>query len=90
MFTSETDIANSALAEIGARRITSLSDDSDSVRVCKEQFNNIRDSLLESHPWNFAIKRLQLGKLATSPEFGFDNQFQLPSDCLRVLGTTGS
>lgn len=46
-----------------------------------------RDALLRSHPWNFAIKRAELASSVTTPEFEYDYQFALPSDCLKVLRT---
>jgi hypothetical protein len=82
---SETDIANSALAKLGADRIVSLNDDTREARLLKEQFGKVRDDLLRSHPWNFAIERTSLAALTSEPEFGFTYEFQLPSDCLRVL-----
>lgn len=90
MATSDTEICNSALIKLGARRITSLDDDSKEGRLCKEQYPKKRDELLAAHPWNFAIKQVELAKFATDPltGFGFSAQFQLPSDCLRVWKTS--
>lgn len=50
-------------------------------------FERLRDAVLRAHPWNFAIKRIELAELTTTPIFGFASQFQLPADCLRVLRT---
>lgn len=50
-------------------------------------YERLRDAVLRSHPWNFAIKRAELAELTSDPIFGFVNQFQLPADCLRVLRT---
>lgn len=88
MTATETSISNSALIKIGSKRITSIDDDLKEARVCKEQLPKIRDEVLASHPWNCAIRRAQLGLLAESPiqvNDSYTNQFQLPSDCLRVL-----
>lgn len=85
MATSDTSIVNSALAKLGAKQILSLDDDTREARLMKEQLPKIRDMLLRSHPWNFAIERAELAASSTSPEFGFDYKFQLPADCLRVL-----
>lgn len=85
MATSPVEICNSALARLGTDRITSLDDDSARARAMNEQYDNTRKSLLRGHPWNFAKKRIQLAQLVDSPLFGWDNYYQLPSDCLRVL-----
>ena len=36
------------------------------------------------HIWNFAIKRVILAEMATSPAWGYSNQYQLPSDYIRI------
>ncbi len=82
---SEVAICNSALIKIGAGRINSLDDSAKGAVLCKEQYSKIRDELLESHPWNFAIKRVSLAQLVTGPTYGYTYQYQLPTDCLRVL-----
>lgn len=87
MAASETEIANSALSKLGTKRILSLNEDTREARLLKEQFAKIRDDLLRSHPWNFAIARANLAAITTAPAFGFEKAFQLPTDCLRVLET---
>lgn len=85
MSLTETDICNSALAKVGAERITSLSDENERARLCKEQYPKVRDALLASHPWNFAIERKALAVSPDEPVYGFTYKFQLPADCFRVL-----
>lgn len=87
MSATETSIANSALSKLGSARIISLNDDTREALLLKEQYPKIRDELLRSHPWNFAIKRVLLAPLTTTPAFGFSKMFQVPVDCLRVLTT---
>lgn len=83
--TSEVGICNSALNKIGAKYIASLSEGSANANACNEQYAKVRDALLRSHNWNFAMKRVQLAQLSTTPAFGFDYEYQLPSDWLRVV-----
>lgn len=87
MASTETSIANSALSKIGAERIISLEDGNERARICKEQLPKIRQALIQSHPWNFAIERVSLGEDLVPPEFGFSHRFLLPNECLRVLET---
>lgn len=82
---SNVEIANRALQNLGAKRITSLTDDSVQARAVNACFDTLRQSELRKHPWNFAIQRIQLAKSSISPTFVKDNSFPLPSDCLRVL-----
>jgi hypothetical protein len=63
----------------------SLDDDAKSARVLKAIWNDVRDEVLRDHPWNFAVKRASCARLAAAPAFEWDYQYQLPSDCLRVL-----
>jgi hypothetical protein len=78
-------ICNSALIKIGGERIAALSDDTLEGQLCNEQYDKLRDEVLRAHPWNFAIRRVSLAKTATVPAFEFENEYQLPSDVLRVL-----
>jgi len=82
---SVVSICNSALIKIGADRISSLTEDSKEAQLCNEQYEKLRDEVLRAHPWNFAIKRAELGKLADAPLFEYSNQFFLPNDCVKVL-----
>jgi hypothetical protein len=82
---SEVSICNSALDKLGAARITDLTDNSRNARACSSAYERSRDALLRKHRWNFSIARAQLAADATDPEFGYDFQYTLPVDCLRVL-----
>ncbi len=85
MAESAVQICNNALIKLGANTITSLSDDTKPARLCNKIYTVLRDDLLRSHPWNFAIGRSSLAQLVDAPAFGFSFQYQLPSDSLRVL-----
>lgn len=87
MSTSIIEICNSALFKLGAERISSLTENRKEAQLCAAQYNLIRKKLLRSHPWNFAIARATLGQDADTPIFDYAAQYQLPSDCLRVIRT---
>lgn len=78
-------VCNSALTRLGAKAITSLDDQTPEARACKLRYEDCRDVVLRSHPWNCSIKRVILAPLTQTPEFDFSYKFQLPSDCIRVL-----
>lgn len=84
---SVTSICNSALVKIGAARIVSLDDPSEGARLCKEQYTKLKESLLQAHPWNFAVRRQALNLSPDVPAFGYSKQFIVPDDCLRILET---
>lgn len=90
MTVTETSIANSALVKVGAKRIINIDDGSPAANLCKEQLPKLADSVLRAHPWNCATKRIALGQLTTTPAFGYEYEFKLPTaggegHCLRVL-----
>lgn len=88
---SETGICNRALQMVGANRITSLAElNSKSARECSVAYEPLRDALLRGHPWNFAVTRAQLAEDVSTPAFGFDHQYTLPTDALRVLPNNDS
>lgn len=83
--TSKVSICNTALINLGADTIISLTEDTKQARDCNVVYDVIRQDLLRGHPWNFAIKRQQLAATVADPVFEFNNQFNLPSDSLRIL-----
>lgn len=84
---SVVDICNSALNQIGASNIISLTEDSKAGRICNQRYEYVRDSVFRAHPWNCLITRRTLSPDSTAPMFEFDNAFTLPTDpyCLRVI-----
>ena len=83
--TTETSISNSALIKIGADRINSLTETNRRAQLCNEQYSKVRDEVLRSHPWNFAITRAEFTQLSSTPAFGYTYEYSIPSDCLRIL-----
>lgn len=59
--------------------------------MANSRFTDILDHLLTLHPWNFAIARKVLSRMADDPTYGWTYQFQLPVDpyCLHVLSVDG-
>ena len=84
---TEVSICSNALRRLGDDPITSLTDDTERARLCNAFYADARDACLRSHPWNFAITRASLTQLSSTPSYGFDYQYALPTDpyCLRVL-----
>ena len=83
-----TTICNFALARIGEARITDIDTGTDAVsRACLLHFAITRDSVLRSHPWNFATQPVLLEWTDgdDTPAFDWDYQVELPADFLRVV-----
>jgi len=81
---SEVGICNRALQKLGAKRITSLTQDAVNARACNTCYSELRDAEMSAHEWSFAVDRVQLAADATAPAFGRTNAYQLPSDYLRL------
>lgn len=86
MATSDVQICSNALLLLGAQSINSFDDDSDRALLVSNLWANSRDAVLRAHPWNCAVKRIALAPLSEAPAFDYAYQFNLPADCLRVLG----
>ena len=80
-----TGLCNSALAKIGAARITSLEEDSKNANLCANLYPRCRDDLLRAHSWNFATMRVKLAKISAEPAFGHAAAFALPADWIRSI-----
>ena len=82
----QVDIANDALQKLGVNEIASFDDNNEAARFFKQRYEDLRDTVLQMHPWNFALRRTSLALLATTPEFEYDYEHQLPTDpyCLKV------
>ena len=85
MATSVVQIVNNALVKIGANAILTLTEDSEATRAANLIYEQIRDTCIRDHVWNFAVNRIELAQNSTAPAFEFSYQYNLPSDCLRVL-----
>lgn len=86
---SETHICNIALTRLGHKTISDIDTDASTAGdLCRIHYPMSRDTLLRSHPWNFAIKRAALSvESSAAPNHEYAYAFPLPTDCLRVLRT---
>ena len=82
---SKVSICNMALRRVGEQTISALDDGSKNANICNDFFEDVLQQVLRAHPWNFALARTELALSATAPAYGWDNQYLLPADCLRVL-----
>jgi hypothetical protein len=79
-------ICNIALDHLKQKQITSITPPTTTPEtICARHYDQTRRAVLESHPWNFAIKRVQLTPLASAPAFGYSYAYALPPDFIRLL-----
>lgn len=81
---NETTICNGALALLSEGPITSLQQANEQARLCNTHYPVARRMALQLHGWKFATTRTLLNRLTTTPAFGFDYQYQLPTGCLGI------
>ncbi len=82
---TDVSLCSKALLKIGAQTITSFEDGTAESEVSANLYPLVRDSLLSSYPWSFAIAQKRLGRLDLTPVADFKYAFQLPSDFLRII-----
>lgn len=84
---SVVSICNRALTQLGANLITSLDDNSTEAKVMDAAFNDALDAMLREARPLCATFRAALAQSSTSPVYGWDYAYQLPTEpyCLAVM-----
>lgn len=88
MAQSSTSICNQALARLGAKRINSYEDATDTkpeALYCRLFYEQTAKALLRAHLWWFAKHRVQLSKDTSDPAFQWTYAYTLPNDFLRPI-----
>lgn len=86
MTTSAVEICNMALDYLGTGGIVALDEQyNDNAKLCNRWYDITRKSLLKDLNASFAIKRRTLSVLSSTPIYGRSYEYQLPSDCLKLL-----
>ena len=83
--TTAVQIASNALLMLGQHPISAFTENNEQGRIASNLWPTVRDFTLRQHPWNCAIKRVQLSPLVDAPVWEFSLAYQLPGDWLRTL-----
>lgn len=84
-----TQLCNLSLSRIGARRLASYeSDTSTEATSCRLHYDLARDGLLRRHQWDFAKDSKTLTKLPAGVSPKYPAAWQLPEDCVRIIGAS--
>lgn len=78
-------LCSKALLKIGASTITSFEEGTAEAEVAANLYPYIRDGLLSSYPWSFAVAQVRLARLETAPLADYNYSYLLPSDFLRIV-----
>lgn len=78
-------LCSKALLKIGASTITSFEEGTAEAEVAANLYPYIRDGLLSSYPWSFAVVQVRLARLETAPLADYNYSYLLPGDFLRIV-----
>jgi hypothetical protein len=91
MALTKTDICNMALSKIGDER-SQIADFDTATGKIKDQlvlhYEQTLKEVIRSHSWNCCKARVKLVASGSDPLFGFEYEFDLPTDCIRPLYLT--
>lgn len=82
---STIDLINNSLILLGCNTITDLTEGSEESTASNLIFDNIRQSCLRLHPWNFALLDIELPMVTDGSDVKHKYRFNLPADCLRIV-----
>jgi hypothetical protein len=86
MASSTVSIANRALQKLGAKRISSLTQDHPNARSMNAAFEQVRNAELRRYVWSFAIKRASIAADATDETIlNTWKRYSLPNDFIRLI-----
>lgn len=87
---NEVAIANLALDRLGQPHVSNISPGNTSTEIILAgQFGEVRQSLLRKHIFPFAVKRVNISRVADAPAMDFPDAYQLPADFVRLLSVMG-
>jgi hypothetical protein len=83
---SKLSLYNGALREIGARKLSSLTENRESRRVLDSIWDaDALETCLAAGQWNFAMRGIQIDySPSVEPDFGYRRAFDKPADLVRV------
>lgn len=82
---SKVQLCNMALSGISGKTITSLTDGTEEARLCNTFFDVVARWVMAEGPWSSCIESSTLARTSSTPGFEFLYEYQLPTDCLRIL-----
>lgn len=82
---TNTDIANRALSRLSQTQIDDIAATTVVPTIVRTHFVPLRQEMLRSHPWNFAIRREPLARTVNAPRFGPLYEFLLPPNYLMTV-----
>lgn len=85
MSLSDVEICSNALVKIGANPIGSFDEDSNEAEVAGRLYPTVRDALLSTHNWSFALSHAALVEAPQPPATDFTYAFTFPADYIKAV-----
>lgn len=80
MALTDIGICNRALTRLGASTISSFSEATSIAAICNQVYPSLVESELSLTPWRFAMKKVELNRLTSTPTNEWRYAYQLPTD----------
>jgi len=77
---SQLKLIQQAEVLLGVSPQQELDDDTDIATTAITLYEQVRDTVLTHHPWDFSMKRAQLSRSTTDPAFGWKYAYVIPDD----------
>lgn len=85
MSVTKVELVNMGLRLMGVERINDLTDNNKRAQVMTDLYEIGLRAVLCDADWSFARKRTSISSLVSTPAFGWNYQFNRPSDCLNIV-----
>jgi hypothetical protein len=85
MPSSQIEIVNGALVELGETILSGLPQNTLASDVALQVYDQVYQDLLGKAPWRFAVKKETLSQDIATPPNEWTYQYSLPAQCMRVL-----
>ena len=87
MAAGDTDIriCSDALLMLGGKAISSFNEGTSASNTCDRLYPGVKFSTLQSYPWSFSFKKVQLAQTVNTPVNQYRYEYQLPSDRLGAI-----
>lgn len=82
---SKVGVWNLCLTRLGTRRVDTDTEDTAEAEALDAIWDDALAEVLESHPWSFARKAVQLSQLVATPVTTWTYFYQLPADIVSIL-----
>ena len=89
MAQNQVGIINRALTRAASARITSISDPVKAAKSMDAVYVGERDSAQMGANWKEFITRFNPAQHSSTPLFGYQYEYQVPADCLRIIEIQG-